>query len=68
MHAQQSTPLQEEAQVPDPAEALAQPDSPPICEDSILTSIAEAPSDESEQIEEKSLTDKNTSSDHENYL
>ena len=62
--AQKSTPLQEEAQVPDPAKALAQPDSPPICEDSILTSITEAPSDELEQIEEKSLTDENTLSDH----
>ena len=64
-HAAQRSTLREEAQAPDPAEAPAQPDSPPVREDSVLTSIAEAPSEESEQVEEKSLTDENTSSDHE---
>jgi len=60
-----STPPREEALAPEPVEAPARHDSPPVREESVLTSIAEAPSDESEQFEEKSLTDENTSSDHE---
>jgi len=64
-HAHRNTPPQEEVQVPEPAEAPAQPDSPLVCEDSLLTSIAEAPTSvESEQIEERSLTDENALSDH----
>ena len=64
MHTHQNTPPWEEVQVPEPAKAPAQPDSLPICEDSLLTSIAEAPTSvESEQIEERLLTDENASSD-----
>jgi len=54
MRARQSTPPREEAQAPEPPEAPAQPDTSLIIEESILTSVAEPSSVETEQSERSS--------------